>query len=85
MVEAYANHPIIREAKGILIGRRIVNVRQLTKEEAEKEGMDRTTTALILDDGTILYPASDDEGNDVGALFGIYDGVSGRFGFQGGR
>jgi hypothetical protein len=28
---------------------------------------------LELDDGTVLFPASDDEGNDAGALFTAND------------
>jgi len=53
-----------------LIGRRIVSVRYMTQEEAD--GLDWYSRPLVihLDNGTLLYMSSDDEGNDGGALFG---------------
>jgi hypothetical protein len=94
-----------------IVGRRIVEVRPMTRPEASREGWEpgrypittRTgsssptstlrakwsragwtwscttgqqarspgeATVLVLDDGTILYPSRDDEGNGPGALFG---------------
>jgi len=52
-----------------LIGRKIVNVRKLSKDEIELCAWDRTTVVLVLDDGSVLIPSSDEEGNDIGALF----------------
>ena len=76
-------------AKGIstvakpVFGKKIVDARQLTKKEVEDEGWFRSTTALILDDGTLIYPSQDDEGNDAGALFGkTPDGQEIRLGIQ---
>ena len=56
-----------------LIGRKIVNARYMTKEEAEKWGFDSQPIALILDDGNFIFPSKDDEGNDAGALFSSKD------------
>ena len=66
-----------------VFNRKIVDARQLTKKEVDEEGWNRSTTALILDDGTLIYPSQDDEGNDAGALFGkTRSGVSIRLGVQ---
>ena len=60
-----------------VIGRRIVGARLLTEEEIKKEywemsmGRNETVTALVLDDGSIIYASQDFEGNGPGALFGM--------------
>ena len=51
-------------------GRKIKAMRPMTQQEFEEEGWDRGTTAIELDDGTVLYPSQDPEGNGPGALFG---------------
>lgn len=66
-----------------LIGKKIVGTRQMTKEEVEFEGWHRGTTVFELDDGSIIYPSKDDEGNDSGALFGRKGNKAIRWGFQG--
>lgn len=55
-----------------LVGRRIVEVRAMNKHELEAEGWppDETVPVLVLDNGTILFPSRDEEGNGPGALFG---------------
>ena len=55
-----------------LVGRRIVEVRAMSTRELEAEGWppDETVPVLVLDDGTILFPSRDEEGNGPGALFG---------------
>lgn len=53
-----------------VVNRQIVAVRPMTKAEREAEGWCRPATVLVLDNGTILYPSRDDEGNDAGVLFG---------------
>ena len=53
------------------LGRKIVGVRPMTKSELEANGWDgrRTpVTVLQLDDGSILFPMSDEEGNDAGVI-----------------
>ena len=46
----------------------------MTEKEKEDVGWDtcRTVTALVLDDGTVLFASCDEEGNRPGELFG-YD------------
>lgn len=56
-------------AKKQFLGRKIVGVRYLSKEEADEMGWYSRPVVLQLDDGNIFYPSSDDEGNDGGALF----------------
>ncbi len=51
-------------------GKTITSVRPMTSKEQEAEGWHNATIVLELDDGTLLYPSSDDEGNNGGALFG---------------
>lgn len=52
-----------------LVGRRIAIVRYLNPEEQKALGWSSSSVLLILDDGTLLFPSTDDEGNDAGALF----------------
>ena len=50
----------------------IVDVRPLTDREAVAEGWHlggRIVLALVLNNGVVIYPACDPEGNDVGTLF----------------
>lgn len=63
-----------------LIGRRITDQRPMTEEEATLEGwrfsgVHGAPTVLVLDDGTLIYPSQDHEGNGPGVLFGIQDGA----------
>jgi hypothetical protein len=51
-----------------LVGRKITSVRWMMKEEQKEAGWYSSPIILQLDDGTLLYPQSDDEGNDGGAL-----------------
>lgn len=52
-----------------LMGRTIVGVRYLGDPEIHQLGIARHPVCLQLDDGALLWPMSDDEGNDAGALF----------------
>ena len=52
-----------------LVGRRIVLVRYMREKEAQEMGWGGRPIVLVLDDGNLIYPAMDDEGNDGGALF----------------
>jgi hypothetical protein len=57
--------------------RRIAGVRKLTKAEMKLEGWDwGSATALVLDDGTLLYASQDGEGNGPGMIFGRKGGQS---------
>lgn len=55
-----------------LVGRRIVEMRAMSARELEAEGWppDETVPVLVLDNGAILFPSRDEEGNGPGALFG---------------
>ena len=57
------------EARRPLEGRRIVKVRYMTAAEAESLGWGVRAVVMQLDDGNLIYPSADDEGNDAGALF----------------
>jgi hypothetical protein len=46
----------------------------MTGAEAKAEGWEdnlefKVAPVIVLDDGTLIYPSSDDEGNDIGMLF----------------
>ncbi len=56
-------------AKDMLVGRKITKVRYLSKEEMNDVGWYASCVVLQLDDGNIIFPSSDDEGNSAGALF----------------
>jgi len=57
-------------ARKHLEGRTIVDVRYLTDQEMKGMGWHNKSIVLELSDGSLLFPSSDDEGNDAGALFG---------------
>lgn len=53
-----------------LVGRTIRAVRWMDEEEMKEMGDWFSAPIVIqLDDGTLLWPSADDEGNDAGALF----------------
>jgi len=58
-------------------GKEIVEVREMTEEELEREGWNEYRThgdvmALVLEGGEVIFPSQDPEGNGPGCLFG-YD------------
>ena len=53
-----------------LKGRKIETVRYLSSEEASVMYWSSRPLVIQLDDGTLIFPSSDDEGNDGGALLG---------------
>lgn len=52
----------------VLVGRKIKKVRYLNPEEVGGMGWRSSALVLVLDDGTLIWPMSDDEGNNAGAL-----------------
>lgn len=60
----------IKYGKQHLEGRTIKEVRYLTPEEANNMGWAQRSIVLVLDNGTMVFPSRDDEGNDAGTLFG---------------
>ena len=59
----------LHDIRPVVVGRRIKSVRYLSDSERDDIGWYRASIVLELDDGTALWPSSDDEGNDAGALF----------------
>ena len=59
-----------------LVGCRIVEVRAMNKRELEAEGwpVEESVPVLVLDNGAVLFPSRDDEGNGPGSLFGMLRG-----------
>lgn len=58
-----------------VIGQKIKEIRPMTAEEVKAEGWNEDVfgnpTAIVLANGTVLYPSRDSEGNGGGALFGV--------------
>jgi len=65
----YKNDNLTKNAKEVLQGRKIVDVRYLSDEEMELMGWYKRPICFQLDNGTICIPQMDDEGNDGGSLF----------------
>ena len=61
------------EARKALKGRRRVGVRYTTAAEEEELMWHSAGIVLMLDNGHLLYPAKDDEGNQAGALHTTFD------------
>lgn len=53
-----------------LKGKTIVEVRYMEKDERAKMGWCESPLCIFFDDGSYIFPSSDDEGNSAGALFG---------------
>lgn len=51
-----------------LVGRKIVNIRYMTSEEAKGYGYEKRPLVIFLDNGEGIWAQKDDEGNDAGAL-----------------
>jgi hypothetical protein len=57
-------------AKKYLVGRTITKVHYLSEDECDEMDWRKRPLLIVLDNGTMLFPSQDDEGNDGGALFG---------------
>lgn len=53
----------------LLKGKKIVDVRYMTQEEANEFDWDSKAIVMQLDDGTLIFPSMDSEGNGPGSLF----------------
>ena len=62
-----------KDVSKLLLNRTIVKVRYMSSDEVEFFGWQSKAIVLHLDDGTMLFPSRDDEGNDAGALFTTND------------
>lgn len=56
------------EASGLLKGRTIRKVRYATDKECAALDFCEAPVVLVLDGGLLLWPQSDEEGNDAGVL-----------------
>lgn len=56
-------------ARNLLLNRKIVGVRYMTAAEADEHGWYTRSVVIKLDNGVLIYPSADDEGNNAGALF----------------
>ncbi len=56
-------------AEKMLVGRKIISVRYMSESERSGFAWSRRPIILMLDDGNLIYPSMDDEGNDGGILF----------------
>jgi len=57
-------------ARKHLLGRSIIHVRYLNDKELDPLGWGKRGLVIELDNGTIIFPSKDDEGNGPGTLFG---------------
>lgn len=64
------------QAASVLEGRTIKKVRYLDEDELRSLYWGSTAIVLELDDGTLVFPSCDDEGNDAGALYTTNEDVS---------
>ena len=56
------------KANQLLVGAKIVRVSYLSEAEAEEMMWNSRGLVIELDNGQVLLPMADDEGNDAGAL-----------------
>lgn len=57
------------KASMVLVGKKIKAVRYLTQQEAKSLGWHTRSVVFELDNGVLVWPSADDEGNGAGALF----------------
>jgi hypothetical protein len=57
-----------KTAADLLVGRTITAVSYMDADEADNSGFVSRPVAIQLDNGLVIFPQSDDEGNDGGAL-----------------
>lgn len=58
------------EARKKLVGRTVVSVDYLSRNDCTCVGWHESSVLIVFDDGTVVFPSQDDEGNGAGALFG---------------
>ena len=56
-------------AAQLLVGKTIKKVTYMTAKEQDSFMWNQSAVVIELNDGTLLWPSADDEGNDAGALF----------------
>ena len=61
----------------LLVGKTIKSVRYLFTCEMKDLGWSKKSLVIFFTDGSYLFPSSDDEGNNAGALFTSFEGAEG--------
>ena len=64
-----------RQAHEVLTGRTIRRVRYMAAAEVEEMGWNSAALVIELDNGVMLFPSRDDEGNEAGAMFTTADSL----------
>lgn len=70
------------------IGAKLIDVRNMTNAEIKNEGWDYMCSeldlikVLVFDDGSVIYPSMDYEGNGPGAIFGYTKNVTQKNGVR---
>jgi hypothetical protein len=57
-----------KKAQEILKGRTIKALGYISEKDADDSMYSKRGLMILLDNGTMIYPMSDDEGNDFGAI-----------------
>jgi hypothetical protein len=57
-----------KQAQTILKGKTIKAVGYISEKDADDNMYSKRGLMILLDNGTMIYPMSDDEGNDFGAI-----------------
>lgn len=57
-------------AKENFVGKKIVSARYLSKKEGNDMHWFHRPIVFQMDDGTLMFPSCDDEGNNGGSIFG---------------
>ena len=70
------------------LGSKLVEVRNMTNAEIKNEGWDYMCSeldlirVLVFDDGSVIYPSMDYEGNGPGAFFGYKKNITRKNGVR---
>jgi len=59
---------LLTEFRSAVVGARVKSVSYMTKGERNDLGFHHRGVVIEFDNGTMMFPMADDEGNDVGAL-----------------
>ena len=69
MTKHQVQDKIEKRAREILVGKTIQSLGYLDENEKNNLLWDKSAIVLELNDGTLLFPSMDDEGNEAGAMF----------------
>lgn len=61
----------------ILVGKTIKSVRYQYTCEMKDMGWSKKSLIIFFTDGSYIFPSSDDEGNNAGAIFTSFKGIEG--------